>query len=388
MRLLPFEYAVRNLGRSPLRLALTIGGSAMVVLLVLAAGAFVRGMGQSLRVSGGERNVILVGAGSEESVERSEIKPTVGQLLLASVDGIRTRLGVPYVSPEVHIQAAFKTEAEDQHDHRVMLRGITAPAFLVHQQVRITEGRAPEPGRDELIVGNLAATKMGLPDERLAVGQKLYFDKRLWTISGRFEAPGTVMASEIWAPLRDLQIAVKRDNLSCVIATLETATFDDIDIFAKSRLDLEISAMTERDYYAKLAGFYRPVQIMIWVTAILIAMGALFGGLNTLYAAFAARIREFGALQTLGFARRAIVVSLLQESTLATATGALLGCVLGLLLLDGLDVRFAVGAFSLALDMQTMLIALLAGLGLGVVGALPPAWRCLRPPITETLKAI
>src|SRR6185436_13241140 len=101
MRLLPWDYGVRNLARSPVRLALSLAGSALVVLLVLAAGAFVRGMDKSLRISGGDHNVLLIGAGSEESFERSEIQPSVPGLALASIPGIKQRLGVPYVSPEV-----------------------------------------------------------------------------------------------------------------------------------------------------------------------------------------------------------------------------------------------------------------------------------------------
>src|SRR5688500_12256933 len=98
MRLLPWDYGVRNLARSPVRLALSLVGSALVVLLVLAAAAFVQGIGRTLTVTGGDTNVILLGAGSEESVERSEISPTVPGLVSATVSGIRTRHGVPLVS--------------------------------------------------------------------------------------------------------------------------------------------------------------------------------------------------------------------------------------------------------------------------------------------------
>src|SRR3954471_12136434 len=125
MRLLPFDYAVRNLARSPVRMALSLSGSVLVVLLVLAAGAFVRGMDKSLRVSGGERNVILLGAGSEESFERSEIQPSIPGIALASVPGIKQRLGTPYVSPEVFLMTVLKETREDEHGHQVILRGVT-----------------------------------------------------------------------------------------------------------------------------------------------------------------------------------------------------------------------------------------------------------------------
>jgi putative ABC transport system permease protein len=387
MRLLPWEYGVRNLARSPVRLALSLAGSVLVVLLVLAAGAFVRGMDKSLRVSGGENNVILLGAGSEESFERSEIQPSVPGLALASIPGIRQRLGVPYVSPEVFLMTTLKQTLEDEPGHQVMLRGITPPAFLVHAQVRVVEGRAPDAGKDEIIVGSLAGAKMGLPPQRLAIGQTLVFDNRVWTIVGRFEAPGTVMEAEIWTPLSDLQIAARRDNLSCVVLTLDTADFDDADAFAKTRLDLELVALRETAYYSKLSAFFRPIQMMVWITAILIATGGLFGGLNTMYAAFASRVREMGSLQAIGYPRYAIVMSLMQESVLASAAGALLAAAIALATLDGITVRFSMGAFGLLIDASVLLLGLAAGLVLGIIGALPPAWRCLRLPVADALKS-
>ena len=84
-------------------------------------------------------------------------------------------------------------------------------AFLVHQQVRITEGRLPEAGRDEIIVGSLVAAKLGLADGQLRVGSQLWIDGRPWNIAGLFEAPQTVMDAEIWCPLTDLQIVAQRD---------------------------------------------------------------------------------------------------------------------------------------------------------------------------------
>src|SRR4029079_7366861 len=130
MRTLPWDYGVRNLARSRTRLMLSVLGSALAVLLVLAAGAFVRGMNRSLRVSGGEKNVILLGAGSEESFERSEIQPSVPGLVAASVPGIKTRLGVGYVSPEVFLMSNIQETREDEDGHQMLIRGVTPTAFL------------------------------------------------------------------------------------------------------------------------------------------------------------------------------------------------------------------------------------------------------------------
>jgi putative ABC transport system permease protein len=401
-RSLPFEYAVRNLGRSPSRLALSVSGAAMVVLLMLVAGGFVRGMSHALRVTGGVDNVILLGAGSEDSVERSEIPAATPGVLAASVEGVRTRAGVAYVSPEVHVMlpvgvgAATPGAAAARDARQALLRGVTPAAALVHASVTLTDGRWAEPGAREVMVGRAASTVLGVAGDQLALGRTLEIDGRSWTIVGRFAAPGTVVEAEIWLPLQDLMTVTKRETISCVVLTLEPydertgegAEFGDVDAFTKTRPDLELVAMTEREYYGKLAGFFEPVKIVAWVTAGLIAVGGVLGGLNTMYAAFASRIRELGTLQAIGYRRLAIAWSMVQESTLATAAGGLMACAIGAFALDGVSVRFSMGAFGLLIDGPVVALGLVTGLALGVVGALPPAVRCLRPTIPVALKAV
>lgn len=388
MRRLPFEYAVRNLSRSPARAMFCVFGSAMVVLLVMTAGAFVRGIERGMASSGSPRNVIVLGAGSEESVERSEISPQAPGLLAGNIEGIRERLGVAFVSPQVHMGANVRLSENDEASYLTLIRGVTPEAFLVHDQVRIVEGRSPQPGNDELLVGRLAGTRMGMSESHLQVDSTLWLDGRAWTISGRFEAPGTVMEAELWCPLTDLQVMAKRDNLSCVVIALEDGgEFEDVSAFAAQRLDLELVAMRETTYYEKLSQFYQPIRVMVWITAVLIGFGALLGGINTMYATFAARVRELAALQTLGFGRAAVLWSLVQESVLAAAVGVLVGAALALVIVDGVAVRLSMGAVELRVDAMVMMMGIGSGLLLGVVGALPPALRCLNLPISTALKA-
>jgi len=388
MRFLPFEYAVRNLGRSPRRLAAILTGGVLVILLVLSSSAFVAGMERSLAMSGLPDNVILLGAGSEESIERSQVEGVAAGLVAAGIPGLASRLGVVYLSPEVHTAMVVQGGQGGDAELLALIRGVTPAAFLVHPRIRIVEGRAPEPAANELMVGGMVAARIGADAAALAIGRTLRFADREWTITGRFEAPGTVMDAEIWCPLSDIQIATKRDySLSCIVLTLGEAEFADVDAFCKQRLDLELVAIRESDYYAGLLAFFGPIRAMVWVTAALIALGGLFGGLNTMYAAFASRVREMGTLQALGFSRLAIVVSLLQESVLASSVGALIAAGIGLLFLDGLAVRFSMGAFGLAVDARVLAGSLGAGLLLGVVGTLPPAWRCLRVPAKDAVRA-
>ncbi len=385
-RLLPFDYAVRNLGRSPLRLSLGMAGIALVVGLSMAAAGFVRGMGRSLEGSADPRNVILVSAGSEDSVERSEISAAVPGIVAGTVPGVRSAMGRPLVSPEVNLAVVVGLERGDAVVRYANMRGVTAAAFAVHAQVRITEGRLA--GTGELLVGRFAAVRMGVPEEALAPGRSLWIDDRPWTIAGRFEAPGTVMEAEVWAPLQDLRVATKKEMLSSVVVAMESREgFDDVDLLARQRLDLELVALREEDYYGRLKEFYGPVRLMVWVTAALVAAGALLGGINTLYAAFAGRVREMAALQVLGFSRWAVLLALVQEAVLTAAGGSLAGAVAAWLLLDGRAVRISMGAFGITVDGPVVAAGLATGLILGAVGAVPPAWRCLRLSVAEALKA-
>jgi len=389
MRQLPFQYAFRNLGRSKLRMVASLFGAALVVLLVLAASGFVRGMQLTLTQHAAlHENVIILGAGSEEAIERSQIDSSVESIAAASIPGIKEAAGQLYVSPEIHMALPVRESAASIEDLQAVMRGVREVALLVHPEVEIVEGRTPRQGEDELLVGSLAATRLGVPDGRLALGETLYFDNRDWTIVGVFSAPNTVMNAEIWLPITDLQIATKREaSLSCVVVSLGSATFADADFFAKSRLDLEITAIREVDYYSSISDFYRPIRIMILVTATLIASGGILGGLNTMYASFAARVREVGMLQALGYTRAAIIMNLTEESLFASAVGTVIGVALGLLLLDGLAVRFSMGAFAITLDAPVMLTGIAGGLLVGIVGAFPPAVRCLRLPIAQALKS-
>jgi putative ABC transport system permease protein len=207
-------------------------------------------------------------------------------------------------------------------------------------------------------------------------------------ISGTFAAPGTVMESELWAALGDLRVLAKRDTLSCVVLRLDDpADFAEAELFTKQRLDLELSALRESDYYARLTSFFQPLRAMTWITAGLIAAGAVFGGVNTLYAAFASRVREMATLQAIGFSRRSLLLSLVQESTLACLIGTLVASLVALLLLEGRTVPFSIGAFVLEISPQVALSGVLTGVLLGLFGALPPAIRCLKPSIGVALRS-
>jgi putative ABC transport system permease protein len=381
--MLPLSYAVRNLFRSKSRLLQTIGGSAVVVLLVMASVAINNGMKRVLSASGSDRNIILLGAGSEESIQRSEVPERTAGIAEAAVPGISETLGIRAVTSEIHYMNYL--DLPDGRKSQAMLRGVTLQALRVHPEVRLLQGNFPAAG--ELMVGRLAWRKLGLDESDLSVGGILTLENQPLKISGIFAAPGTVLESEIWATLGDLRVLAKRETLSCVVLRLDDpADYAEADLFAKQRLDLELSALRESDYYDRLSAFFKPLRAMTWITAGLIAAGAIFGGVNTLYAAFASRVREMATLQAIGFGRGALLWSLVQESTLACLTGALLASVAAVVLLDGRTIPFSIGAFTLEVGPGVAITGISTGLLLGLLGALPPAIRCLKPPLPSALR--
>jgi ABC-type lipoprotein release transport system permease subunit len=381
--MLPFSYAVRNLFRSKSRLLQTIGGSAAVVLLVMVAVAINHGMKRVLAASGSEYNVILIGAGSEESIQRSEVAERAAGIAEAGIPGIHEALGVRAVSGEIQYMSYLSLA--DGRRTQGLFRGVTPQALLVHAQVRLMDGAFPSSG--QVMLGRYAWRKLGLGEGDLKTGGSITVDGQELEISGVFAAPGTVLESEIWATLGDLKVIAKRDTLSCVVVRLDDPVdFAEADLFAKQRLDLELSALRESDYYARLSAFFKPLRAMTWITAALIAAGALFGGVNTLYAAFASRVREMATLQAIGFRRGPLLLSLVQESTLACLIGTLIASMLAMMWLDGRTIPFSIGAFTMEIGPGVATTGLLTGVVLGLLGALPPAIRCLKPPLPTALR--
>lgn len=387
MRGLPFEYAVRNLGRSPGRLFMSAAGSAIVVLLVVAAGGFVAGMDTALRTSGSDRNAMIVGAGSEESVERSEIPMRTPGIAAASIRGVDRIAGVEAVSPEIHAAMPVRRGTAGAAPVNAVIRGVRPEAFLVHREVRIQAGRPAESGADEIAIGRLAARGLGFEPPDTALAAVVEIDERPFTIVGLVVADGGVVEGEIWMPLADLLVVAQRDTLSCVVMRLDSTDHRAVQTFAATRLDLELAAMRESDYYDALRAFFAPIRFMVLATAILVAAGGVVGGLNTTYAAFASRVREIGTLRTLGYGRGAILRSFVAESVLTASIGGLVAAAIARWLLDGVAIRFSMGAFGLSIGPDVLATGLIAGLVLGVVGAVIPAWRCLRLPIPEALRS-
>ena len=184
------------------------------------------------------------------------------------------------------------------------------------------------------------------------------------------------------------QVLTQRETVSGVVIGLAPgAEPGDVEAFAQRRIDLEMSAIHEPAYYASQSAFYRPVRVMVLASAALVAAGALLGGLGTMYAAFAGRIRELAMLQVLGYGRAAISASMLQEAMVASLAGALLAVGIAVAFVDGISIRFSMGTFGIRIDEAAVAVGLAAGALVGAAGCVAPAVRCLRVPLTVALKS-
>ncbi|TWT29750.1 FtsX-like permease family protein [Posidoniimonas corsicana] len=385
-RLLPWDYGVRNLFRRPARTALTLGGLTIVVLLVLVVVGFIRGLERSLAATGSPGVALVYSLSSAADIENSSIPGRTATLLSASVEGVRRTHGVECVSPELYLGTRVRTAGLRQPGMG-LVRGVTTSAPLVRDRVQLIEGAWPQAG--EVLAGRLAHSKLGASEQDLRIGQQIEFDGQTWTVSGRFAAAGSAFESEVWAPLADLQTALKRQDLSLVAVKMQSQdAIADVDMFCRERVDLELKAVAETDYYASLQKHYKPVRMLGWVVVALVAGSGVFAGLNTMYGAVVGRVRELATLQAIGYRRRAILLTLVQEATLLACAGALGACLLGLLLVDGLAVRFTMGAFMLRVDSVGIAVACGVAALLGVIGALPPAAKAMRLPVVEAIKAI
>jgi putative ABC transport system permease protein len=384
VRSLPFDYAVTSLLRKPLRSVLATFACALATLLVLGALAFAEALDRSFTKLGRDDVAIVLSVEAENDTLRSEIPLATTTELAANVRGIRTIADRPLVSGEVTMGLDVRVGA-DRTPRPSLLRGVTDTAFLLHPAVSVTSGRAPT--GFEAIVGRLAERRLGLDDGAITIGSAIDLDGHLFTVSGRFEAPGSALEAEIWMPLAPLLTATRRDSLSCVFVQLESAAdFAQVQLFCKKRLDLELEALRSSEFFAALATYFRPIRELALAMASLIAFAAFLTASSTLAAVVRERRTEFAALRAIGFEPLAITLALLLESAVIGAAGGLLGALVGRLVLADATVAVAMGAISLDLSSRTIAAGFLFAALSSQIAVLPALVPTLRRPIALELR--
>jgi putative ABC transport system permease protein len=273
------------------------------------------------------------------------------------------------------------------------LRGVQPSAFDVRRDIVITDGRRFEEGRNEIIVGEGAARSF----TGLDVGSRLRWGDTEWTVVGHFSAGGSLSESELWADVRVLQPAYRRGStFQSVVTRLESpesyAEFKDA-LTADPRVRVRV--LREDEYYASQSQMlYDLITGLGTIITLLMAVGAVFGAINTMYSAVAARTREIATLRALGFSSGPVIVSVLVESLLLALAGGLIGGVVSYFAFNGYTAStlnfqsFSQVVFAFRVTPALMIQATVVSVLMGFVGGVLPAIRAARLPVSVALREL
>ena len=278
-------------------------------------------------------------------------------------------------------------------DANVALRGVEAPAFAVRDRLKLEQGRPFEWGRNEVIAGVGAAQEF----KGLDVGSRLQVGRQEWTVSGIFSAGGGSAESEIWTDATVLQEAYHRGTtFQAVYAKLNSpATFQQFKDSLTTNPRVNVKVLRQTEYYAEQSALLTQlITTLGYLVASLMAIGAVFGALNTMYSSVSARTREIATLRALGFGRGAVVVSVMLESLVLALAGGGLGAAVAYLLCNGFHTAtmnwnsFSQVTFSFLVTSTLLLEGVAWATFIGLLGGLLPALRAARLPVADALREL
>ena len=384
---LPIKYNLRNLivrKGSTLATAFTIGLTVAVFLMVMA---LARGIDMTLSSSGEPLNLIVVREGSTAELNSSVSREQFNDLRY--LDGVVREGDEPLVSAEM-ITLIYKPRKGMSQGSNVTVRGVQPMSFKLHSGFNVVSGRTFQPGLTEAVVSKRISERF----QGLDVGDKFRIQTTDYTVVGVFESSGKAFESEIWVDLNSLASTTKRDSYST--ALLRVKDEGTLSALSKRITDdpkLHLKALSERKFYEDqqgiASGMLKGLAVFI---AFIMAVGAGFAGMNTMYAAVARRTKEIGTLRVLGFGRLSILIAFLLESVAVALVGAAIGILLALPLNfvstgSANWATFSELAFNFRLTFDLMGWGLLFGAIIGLVGSLLPSIRASRLRIVEALRA-
>lgn len=379
--LIPLRYNLRSLMARWVRTLLTALGIGVVVATFVVIQATTRGLRETIATTGSARNILITDRGAPNIELSSLTWQVVNQV--RSLPGVARSEAGDLVSPEYNLSTwVGRAGVEDAEVTPTVVRGIRPVALQVHDQVTLAAGRLPQ-NMGEVALGRMAASELGT-----SLGDQVAFGDRNWQVVGLLSAPGTTFEAEVWADLDALMLHYSRTTVTSAAVRVQPG----IDVEATSNRwstdrRFRVDAIPEVNYYAALS---QQANALVWLglaVATVMGVGALVGGMNTMYTAVAGRTREIGILRALGFSARDVQLAFVVESLLIALGGGLLGCLLSFAA-DGLSFKALGTAFEIQVDAG----ALGAGLALaalsGVLGGFLPARTGARLVIVEAIRHI
>jgi ABC-type lipoprotein release transport system permease subunit len=298
--------------------------------------------------------------------------------------------GRPLSSSELVVIIALPRQTDNQPAN-VPVRGVSPRAFAVRDSIKFVEGRPFTPGTREINVGRLAVGRF----KGLALGSDVKFGAATWKVTGIFTADDAAFESELWGDVDLMMPAFQRDGYqSMTVRLADPSMFESFKATIEGDPRLHLVPQREQDYYAEQSrALTTVIRVFGAFVTLILSIGAMFGAMNTMYAAVAYRTREIGTLRALGFSRFRIVTAFLAESIALAMVGGVIGCILALPV-HGLSTgttnftSFSEVAFKFRITPALMVGGLLFSAVMGAVGGLLPAIRAARIPVARALREI
>ncbi|HEY0684818.1 MAG TPA: ABC transporter permease [Steroidobacter sp.] len=368
--------------------AVVVAGIAGVVGVLVGLLAMGEGFEKTLHQTGADDRVIVLQAGvlSEAGSTLTRDAPAI----VSQAPQIRKNdRGQPIVSSEVLVAATLRKKSTGL-EANIAVRGLGERAWELRPQATITAGRKFQPGLQELVVGQDAHRQFSGTD----IGATMILNGQSWTVVGLFDS-GDAHNSEIWADTDVLASAFRRGSgKNSLVAQLnDAAAVDAFKAQLASDPRLKVDAQTTRQYYSRQSARVATLTRVFGITiAAIMALGAIFGALNTMYSAVAARTREIATLRAIGFRSVPVIMSVLIETMLLALGGGLLGASVAWALFDGFyaSTQGSGGQVMFAFDVspELLLKGVSVALAMGLAGGLPPAIRAARMPIATGLREL
>jgi len=370
--------------------AATVIGIAGVVAVFVGVLSMAAGFKQAMTVSSSPDAAIVLRSGADSEMV-SGFSREQTEIIADSPQVARTPEG-PLASAELFVIIDLPKRSTGT-DANVPLRGVEAAALHVRDNLKIIQGRMFDWGKDEVVVGSGAAGEFA----GLDIGSTIKVGRYEWPVVGIFSANGSVSESEIWSDAKVLQAAYNRgDSFQSVRARLiSPAAFDQFKDSLTSNPQLAVKVARQSEYYAEQSEkMTRLISTLGFSVAFLMAIGAVFGALNTMYSAVATRTREIGTLRALGFGSAAVVVSLMMESLLLALFGGVVGACLAYFVFNGFHTStmnlqsFSQVAFAFRVTPLLLVQGMAWATAIGLIGGLLPAIRAARLPIATALREL
>ncbi len=365
-------------------------GVAGVVTVFVAVLSIAAGFRKTMESSGSPDTAVVLRSGSSSEMLSGLLHDATR--VISDAPGIQRTANGPASSAELFVVVDVPKRSTGTPAN-VPLRGVQPAAFDVHNEIKIVSGRRFEPGKNEIIVGQAAASQFA----GLDVGSTRRWGENVWTVVGIFTAGGSVAESELWCDAGVLQPAYRRgDSFQSVRAKLVSpAAYEKFKDALTTDPRLDVKVQRESDYYEEQSRTLTAIITGLGtLIAVLMAVGAVFGALNTMYTAVASRTREIATLRALGFSTGPVILSVLAESLVLALAGGAFGALVAYLVFNGYETStmnwqsFSQVAFAFAVTPPLLVQGIVWALLMGLIGGLFPAIRAARLPVATALREL